>query len=143
MATTEDTGGSSTAQEALAAAGTASRRIRARRWWYVTAALVMAAVLAAFSIALASWPDRLAEVIVPGLLVIGAILAVLARCGRTVPAAAGSATNIAISVSAGLMVVTMLLNRLLLPEGFSIWLILTGVLPALPFVHLAWRVGRG
>jgi hypothetical protein len=102
----------------------------------------MAVALGAFTIALASWPERLAELIIPGLLVVGVILAVLAWCGRTVPAAATARTNRTVYLSAGLTVVALLLIRLVLPEGFSAWAVLTGLLPALPFLYLAWRVGR-
>jgi hypothetical protein len=144
MSTPEDIGGSSpsAAGEALGAADAVARRIRARRRWYVAGALVMAAALTAFTIALASWPERLAEVVVPGLLAVAAILAVLAWCGRTVPAAATALTNRTVYQSAALMLVALLLIRLVLPEGFSAWAGLTGLLPGLSFIWLAWKVGR-
>ncbi|MCT1479105.1 hypothetical protein [Microbacterium sp. p3-SID336] len=138
----DDTGpSSSAAAEALRSADAAAGRIRSRRRWYVAGALVMAATLATFTIALAAWPDRLAAVIVPGLLSVAAILALLGWSGRTIPTAATAITNRVMLVSAALMVVTLVLNRLL-PAGFSGWLILTGLLPALPFLYLAWRVAR-
>lgn len=136
------TGAPWTAADALDQAGDVTRRIRSRRHWYSTGALVMAAVVAAFMVALASWPARLADVIIPGMLVVAAILAVLAWRGRTIPTASGVSANRVIYLSAGLMVVTMVLNRLLLPDGFSPWVIVTGLLPALPFIYLAWRVSR-
>jgi hypothetical protein len=146
MSTSGDTRGSSpspsTAAAALGAADAVARRIRSRRRWYVAGAIVMAVALGAFTIALASWPERLAELIIPGLLVVGVILAVLAWFGRTVPAAATARTNRTVYLSAGLTVVALLLIRLVLPEGFSAWAVLTGLLPALPFLYLAWRVGR-
>jgi hypothetical protein len=144
MSTPHDTGGSSpsSAAEALGAADAVARRINAQRWWYVVGALVMAAALTAFTIALASWPERLAEVIIPGLLAVGAILALLAWCGRTVPAAATASTSRVVYLSAGLTLVALLLIRLVLPEGFSAWAVLVGLLPGLPFIALAWRVSR-
>ncbi|MEJ1089672.1 hypothetical protein WDU99_15260 [Microbacterium sp. Mu-80] len=54
-------------------------------------------------LALASWPERLAKMIIPGILVIGVVLAVLAWCGRTVPAAATASTNRTIFLSGGFM----------------------------------------
>lgn len=143
MSTSEhNTGPSpSAAAEALSSADAAARRIRSRRGWYIAGTLVMAVALAAFSIALASWPDRLADLIIPGLLVVGAILALLAWSGRTIPTAAVAVSNRVVFISAALMVVTLLLNRLL-PAGFSGWVVLTGLLPALPFLYLAWRVAR-
>ena len=76
-----------------------------------------------------------------GVLVVGAILALLMWGGRTIPTAAIAASNRVVLISAVLMVVTLLLNRLL-PVGFSGWVVLTGLLPALPFLYLAWRVAR-
>jgi hypothetical protein len=144
MSTPEDIGGSSpsAAVEALDAADAVARRIRSRRRWYVAGALVMAAALTAFTTALASWPERLAEVIIPGVLAVGAILAVLAWCGRTVPAAATALTERTVYQSAGLMLVALFLIRLVLPEGFSAWAGLTGLLPGLSFISLAWKVSR-
>ncbi|MDT0156647.1 hypothetical protein Q9R19_03305 [Microbacterium sp. ARD32] len=130
-----------TAAETLGTVDAIARRIRSHRRWYVFGALVMALALAAFTVAFASWPDRLAEVLIPGILVVGAILAVLAWRGRTVPAAAASA-NVTIYVSAGLIIAALALIKLLLPAGFSGWAVLIALLPALPFLHLAWRVGR-
>jgi len=143
MSTSEDNTrpSPSAAAEALSSADAAARRIRSRRGWYIAGTLVMAVALAAFSIALASWPDRLADLIIPGLLVVGAILALLAWSGRTIPTAAVAVSNRVVFISAALMVVTLLLNRLL-PAGFSGWVVLTGLLPALPFLYLAWRVAR-
>lgn len=144
MSTPEDTGGPTPlmAAEALGASNAVARRIRSRRRWYIAGALVMAVTMTAFTIALASWPGRLAEVIIPGLVAVGVILAGLARWGRTIPAAAMTATNRTVMLSAVLMVVALLLIRMFLPEGFSAWAVLTGLLPGLPFVWLAWRVSR-
>lgn len=144
MSTSEDTDGSSPspAAEALGSADAVAHRIRSRRRWYIAGALVMAVALAAFSVALASWPEGLAEVIIPGILFVLALLAVLARSGRTIPTEAVAATNRVMLVSAVLIVVPQLLHRLLLSEGFSVWVALTGLLPALPFLYLAWRVTR-
>lgn len=144
MSTSEDTGDSSpsTAAEMLRTADAAGSRIRSRRRWYVAGALVLAVALAGFVIALASWPDRLAEVIVPGILVVLALLSLLAWCGRTIPSAAVKTTNRAVFASAVAIVVALVLNRFLLPAGFSGWVVLTGLLPALPFLYLAWRVSR-
>lgn len=132
---------SSAAAEALSSADAAAGRVRSRRHWYTAGALVMAAAMLTFNVALAAWPDRLANVIVPGLVLVLAILALLAWSGRTVPTAATATTNRVMLVSAVLMITTLLLNRLL-PAGFSGWVVLTGLLPALPFLYLAWRVAR-
>jgi len=144
MSTPDDTAGSSpwTPSAALGAADAASRRVRSRRRWYIAGAVVMAAALVAFSVTLASWPDRLAQVIVPGLVGVLAILALLAWCGRTLPTGTVAATNRALFLGAALLVVTLLLDRLLLPDGFSGWSVLAGVLPGLPFLWLARRVTR-
>ena len=129
------------AAEALSSTEAVARRIRSRRGWYIASTLVMATTMGAFSISLVSWPDRLADLIIPGLLVIAAILALLAWSGRTIPTAAIALTNSVVLLSAALMVVALLLHRLL-PVGFSGWALLTGLLPALPFLYLAWRVAR-
>ena len=102
MSTSEDNTGPSpsAAAEALSSADAAARRIRSRRGWYIAGTLVMAVALAAFSIALASWPDRLADLIIPGLLVVGAILALLAWSGRTIPTAAVAVSNRVVFISA-------------------------------------------
>jgi len=144
MSTPDDAGGltPSTAAEALSASDAVARRIRSHRRWYIAGALVMAVTMIAFTIVLASWPSRLAQVIIPGLVVAAAILVGLAWWGRTVPAAATAATNRTVFLSALLVVVALVLIRLFLPEGFSSWAVLTGLLPGLPFIYLAWRVAR-
>lgn len=118
------------------------RRTRSHHRWYIVGALVMAATLTAFTIALAAWPEPLAAVVVPGLLVVGAILAVLARLGRAVPAEATAWIGRTLWLSAGLMLVALLLIRLVLPPGISVWVGLAGLLPALPFLQLARRLNR-
>ncbi|MBS1697919.1 MAG: hypothetical protein JST25_05900 [Actinobacteria bacterium] len=141
MSSTDGTRDPRAAADSLAAADAIARRIRSHRRWYVVGALVMAVALAAFTVAVVSWPDQLAELIIPGILVIGGVLAILAWRGRTIPTAA-SAANRVIVVTAVLMIVVFLLNRFVLPEGFTAWALLVGLLPALPFVYLARRVGR-
>lgn len=144
MSTPEDTGEatSPTADEALRRADAVARRVRSHRRWYIAGTLVMGVVVAAFTTASIAWPERLAEVVIPGLVVVALILAALTWSGRTVPTAATGLSNRMIYLSAGLLLAALLLDRFALPEGFSVWAVVLGILPALPFLYLAWRVSR-
>ena len=48
----------------------------------------------------------------------------------------------ALWLSFGLVLVCLPIYRFLLPDGLSLWVVLVGLLPGLPFAVLAWRVSR-
>lgn len=116
--------------------------VRARRWWYVAESLVVATSLTIFYVAIHSWPDLVATWLLTGVVVVTGILALLQRHRRSVPTPAKKAEARALWVSAGLVLVCLPIYRFLLPDGFSLWVLLVGTLPGLPFAVLAWRVSR-
>lgn len=131
-----------TPTEALVEIDRAARRVRANRGWYAAGAIVMAVVLSVSFVALAAWPDRYADWVVAGLLATLAGLALLAWRGRSVPAGLPALGERVVCISAGLAIVAMVLNKLVIPEGFSGWVVVAGLLPGLPYAYVAWRVSR-
>lgn len=130
------------ARTALSEVDRVRRRIRARRWWHVASALVMTVALTAYYIAMASWPRRVDDYVLPGVLVTVAVLGFIGWRIRSVDPRAQRLETPAVLVSLALALVTIAVNRFLLPEGLSAGTVLTGLLPGLPFLYLAWRVGR-
>lgn len=117
-------------------------RIRARRWWYVAESLVMASSLTVFYVAIHSWPDLVAAWLLAAAVVVTGLLALMQRHRRSVPTPARKWEGRAMLLSFGLVLVCLPVYRFLLPDGFSLWLVLAGLLPGLPFAVLAWRVSR-
>lgn len=130
------------AREALAEVDRVRRRIRSRRWWHVASGLVTAVFLTVYYIAMAAWPDQVDVFVLPAMAVVFAILLLIQWRMRAVPREAARLEENTVWVSLGLALVTIGLNSFVLPEGLSVWIVLTGVLPALPFLYMAWRVGR-
>lgn len=128
--------------EALSEVVRVSERIRAHRWWYVAESLVLASSLTVFYIAIHTWPDLVATWLLTGLVVVTGVLALMQRHRRSVPTPARKWEGRAMLLSFGLVLVCLPVYRFLLPEGFSLWLALVGLLPGLPFAVLAWRVSR-
>ena len=131
-----------TPRSALSEVDRVRRRIRARRWWHVASALVMTVSLTAYYIAMASWPRRVDDFVLPGVLVVVAVLAFIGWRTRSVDPRAERLETRTILLSLALALVTIAVNRFVLPEGLSAGTVLTGLLPGLPFAYLAWRVGR-
>ncbi|HEY1180353.1 MAG TPA: hypothetical protein VGF17_29710, partial [Phytomonospora sp.] len=89
-----------------------------------------------------AWPDDVGDYVLPWLAVTMGVLLLMKWRMRAVPREAARLEERAVWISLGLALVTIAVNNLLLPPGFSVWIVLTGMLPALPFLHAAWRVGR-
>ncbi|MDQ2586476.1 hypothetical protein [Saccharothrix yanglingensis] len=129
-------------REALATIDRAGRRVRRERWWYVAAAAVVAVSTAAFYTGLSAAPDAVADLVLPGALVVVVLTGLIGLRLRAVDRTAARLENAALWAGVGLAVPTMLLIRFVLPEGFTPWSVAAGVLPAVPFGVLAWRVAR-
>jgi hypothetical protein len=130
-------------QAALDAIDRAGQRVRRQRWWYVCAALVMAGFTAAFYIGMAAFPATVDALVLPGVLLVAAVTGLIGLRQRMVDRVAGRWENALMWASVGLALPTLALIRFVVPDGFTIWAVLVGVLPAVPFAVLAWRVARG
>lgn len=117
-------------------------QIRARRWWYVAESLVMASSLTVFYVAIHAWPDLVATWLLLGAVIVTGVLALLQRHRRSLPAPAQKLEARALWISLGLVLLCLPVYRFLLPDGFSLWTVVVGVLPGLPFAVLAWKVSR-
>ena len=118
------------------------RRVRRDRWWPVAAALTMAAFTAAFYIGLTAFPGSADDFVLPGVLVVMAILMLITFRRRVVDRGDHRREERTIWASIGLAVVTIVLNRFVVPDGLTPWVVLVGLLPALPFMVLAWRIAH-
>ncbi|GAA1774412.1 hypothetical protein [Luedemannella helvata] len=118
------------------------RRVRRDRWWPVAAALTMAAFTAAFYIGLKAFPGTADDYVLPGVLVVTAILVLITFRRRVVDRGDNRREERTVWASIILAVVTIVLNRFVVPDGLTPWGVLVGVLPALPFMVLAWRTAR-
>lgn len=112
------------------------------RWWYFTAALIMAIALAAFYVGIKAYPNPSVGTVLPGALVTVLLLAGGGYRLRVLNSRMARHERTALVAAAALSLVTILLHRFAVPDGLSTWTILTGVLPALPFVVLAWQSQR-
>ncbi|MEU0465583.1 hypothetical protein ABZ215_16405 [Amycolatopsis sp. NPDC006131] len=129
-------------REALDTIDRVGRRVRRERWWYVAATAVMAVFTAACYIGLIAAPAAVGDLVLPGVLVVVVLTGLIGLRLRVIDRAAARLENAAVWASVGLAVPTMLLDKFLVPEGFTPWAVPAGVLPALPFIVLAWRVAR-
>lgn len=129
-------------REALREAALVGERIRGRRWWFVAESLVMAASLTVFYIAIHAWPDLVDTWFLTGLIVVVGLLVLLQRHRKSLPTPAQRWQDRTLWISLGLVLVCLPLYRFLLPQGFSLWLVLAGLLPGVPYVVLAFRVSR-
>jgi peptidoglycan/LPS O-acetylase OafA/YrhL len=119
------------------------RRVRRGRWWRVAAALFMAAFLATFYIGLKAYPDTADDLVLPGMLLALAILGLIGWRQRVADRDGKREEERTTWASLGLAVVTIGLNALVLPDnGLTLWVVLAGLLPAVPFAVLAWRIAR-
>jgi uncharacterized membrane protein len=118
------------------------RRVRRDRWWLVVAALTMAVFTAAFYTGLKAFPETADDYVLPGVLLVTALLGLIALRRRVVDRGDNRREERTIWASIGLAGVTILLNRFVVPDGLTPWVVLVGLLPAAPFVVLAWRIAR-
>src|SRR5699024_4961816 len=128
--------------EVLGEVARVREQIRARRWWYVAESLVMASSLTVFYVAVHAWPDLVATWLLAAAAIVTGLLALLQRHRRSVPTPAKKWENRTLWISFGLVLVCLPIYRFLLPDGLSLWVVLVGLLPGLPFAVLAWRVSR-
>ena len=119
----------------------AYEQVHARRWWYVAMAMIMAISLTAFYVGMLISADVVDRWIVPGAVIVIGLLALLQWRARSLPASAKALENRVVWVSTGLIVVLVLI-LIVLPDDLSPWLGALGVLPAVPWAALAWRVSR-
>jgi uncharacterized membrane protein YhaH (DUF805 family) len=117
-------------------------RVRRDRWWPVAAALTMAVFTAAFYTGLKAFPETADDLVLPGVLMVLALLGLIALRRRVVDRGDNRREERTIWTSVCLAVVTILLNRFVVPDGLTPWVVLVGLLPAAPFVILAWRIAR-
>ncbi|HLS16152.1 MAG TPA: hypothetical protein VK095_16720 [Beutenbergiaceae bacterium] len=129
------------AQAALSELTRAYGQVHARRWWYVAMALVMAISLSAFYVGILMSPDVVDRWIVPGAVIVVGVLTLLQWRARSLPESAKALENRVVWISLGLVVVLVLIS-LVLPDDLSPWFGAFGVLPAVPWAALAWRVSR-
>lgn len=120
----------------------AAARVRRARWWYVAASAVMAVYSAAFYIGLMAYPERLEDLVIPGLLLVMAVLGFMCWRQRMVSRGTSRVETAVIVSSVCLGAVAAVANQSAIPEGLTVWAVLVGVLPGLPFAWLAWRAAR-
>jgi hypothetical protein len=119
------------------------RRVRRGRWWQVASALLAAVFLATFYIGLKAYPGTANGLVIPGFLVAFAVLGLIAWRRRVADRGDRRQEENAAWASMGLALITIGLNAFVLPDdGLTLWVVLVGLLPALPFAFLAWRIAR-
>ncbi|WP_028849975.1 hypothetical protein [Thermocrispum municipale] len=116
--------------------------MHAYRWWYFAAAVIMAIAVAAFYIAVQAYPDSLGGAAWPGLLVSVLLLAGAVFRLRVTDSPMARAERAALAAAAGLSLLTVALQAFVLADGLSVWAVVVGALPALPFLPLAWQAER-
>lgn len=114
----------------------------ANRWWYFAATVIMAIAVAAFYVGIKASAQTPAGYIVPGVVVSALLLGAWGYRMRIVDTAMARHERSALLAAAALSVVTILLHAIAVPDGLSTWTVLTGVLPALPFLLVAGRSQR-
>lgn len=112
------------------------------RWWYFAAAVIMAIAVAAFYVGIKAYPQSFGGFVLPGLLVTVLLLAGCLYRVRVVDSRLARQERFALGAAAGLSVLTVLLHAFVVDDGPSGWTVITGVLPALPFLLLAWQAQR-
>ncbi|WP_016700663.1 hypothetical protein [Actinoalloteichus spitiensis] len=128
---------------AVARARDAGRRACAGGRGYVVSCLLMAAAVTTFYTGL-----KVAPAVAPGDLVVPASLLVLGLLGLAVARLRSADPRTvelerpALCASAALALVALLMNRFVVPSGLTPWAVLFGLLPALPYLVLAWRAAR-
>lgn len=129
-------------QAALQEIDRVDRRVRRSRWWRIAAAVIMGVFTAAFYIGLKAYPGTADDYVLPGLLLVLALLGLVALGRRVAGRDDRRQEERVVWASLGLAVVTIVLNRFLVPSGLNAWVVLTGLLPAVPFAVLAWRIAK-
>jgi hypothetical protein len=119
-----------------------SRQVHRSRWWHVAAALVMAVFLAAFYTLTTAYPEASSAYAIVALIVCSAMLAFIGWRRRAVDREARKLEEPAIWASLALAGLTIVLKFFLEPEGLTPLVVVMGLLPALPFLALAWRIAR-
>jgi hypothetical protein len=115
------------------------RRVRRGRWWQVASALVMMFFSAVFYIGLKAYPGTADNLVLPVILLTFTLVSLIAWRQRVAGKDDKRLEQKAGWVSLGLAAVTVTLNWWVLPDGLSVWTVLAGLLPAIPFAVLAWR----
>ena len=118
------------------------RRVRRGRWWQVASALVMMFFSAAFYIGLKAFPGTAENLVLPVILLVFTLISLIAWRQRVVDRGDKRLEERTAWISLGLAAVTVALNAFVVPDGLSVWVVLAGLLPAIPFAVLAWRFAR-
>lgn len=130
-------------RDALREIDRVDQRVRRGRWWQVAYALVCAVFFASFYIGLKAYPGTAENLVLPAMLLVVAILWLLSLRRRVVDKDDKRLGEKAGWVSLGLAAITVVLNAFVVPNnGLTVWVVLVGLLPAIPFVVLAWRFAR-
>ncbi|WP_028847628.1 MULTISPECIES: hypothetical protein [Thermocrispum] len=116
--------------------------MRAYRWWYVAAAVIMAITVAAFHIAVQAGQGGAGGTAWPGLLVPVLLLGGVVYRLRVTDSPMARAERAALATAAGLSLLTVVLQAFVLADGLSVPAVAVAVLPAVPFLPLAWRAHR-
>lgn len=119
-----------------------SQRVHRTRWWGVAAALVMALFLAAFYTLTTAYPQATSAYVLPAVILCVGLLAFISWRRRAVHSTARRLEEPTVWASLGLAAVTIALKFFFEPQGLTPWVVLMGMLPALPFLVLAWRIAR-
>lgn len=119
-----------------------NQRVRRARWSYVLTAMIMAVYTAGMYIGVKSFPHTVPAFVLPWLLLTGGLLALIAFRRRVVDRDARRIEERVAYLSMGLGLVAIILNMFVVPDGFTVWSVLVGLLPAVPFLVRAWQVAR-
>lgn len=122
------------------------QQVRAESRWYAVFCLVIA--IAAFAYVVIVHLDGAGSSAVVLLFAVGFALlgGIWWRYGRNQRAVSHAQTHLDLPMgvaSIALMAAALLIRANLLPSGFSVWLILVALLPALPCLFGTWKVLRG
>lgn len=109
------------------------------RWWYFAAAAIMAIALGAYYVGLKSYSSSAGGSVLLGLFVTVLLLAGWAYRLRVADTRMAPFERTTLLTAAGLSVLTVLLHAFVVDDGLTVWSVITGVLPALPFGWLAAR----
>lgn len=132
----------SSATESGADGARAVDKVRANHWWYAATCLIMAIAVAAYYVGLKAFPVGPGGYLVPAVMVPVLLAAGCAYRLKVSDTVTARLELITLGTAAWLSVVTIVLHTLLLADGLTVWTVLAGVLPGLPFVWLASRTRR-
>ncbi|WP_027945219.1 hypothetical protein [Amycolatopsis taiwanensis] len=120
----------------------ANRRVRQDGWWPVAASVLMAVFSAAFYIGLKALPETAHNLLLPDVVLAVIIVGVAAIRRSVVNRGAGHRAELAVLTSVGLALVTIYLNRFVMPDDLTPLAVHIGLLPSIPFAVYAWWVAR-